>query len=70
MANNGYFDCFKDKMAAATGLGSTIGSNQDRIAAILQEDAVDPVVPTEQERDAASEKAQEEYFATRNDTAP
>ena len=40
MADNDYFDKFKDKLATAIRMGSTLGAHPHGVEAILQEDAV------------------------------
>jgi hypothetical protein len=63
LANNEYYDKFKDLVSIAERLGSNIGVQPDRVQAILQQIAADPDIPTEQERAQAREQAKDEYLA-------
>ena len=65
MSNSDYFDRFKDKIGTITRLNSTLGAHPHRVEDILQEDAADPDIPTDAERQAAVDKAQDQYFASR-----
>ena len=63
LADNEYYDKFKDLVSIAERLGSNIGAQADRVNAILQEIAADPDIPTEPERRQAREQAKDEYLA-------
>jgi hypothetical protein len=53
LANNKYYEKFKDLVTKAERLGSDIGAHADRTHGILDEIAADPDVPTNGEREQA-----------------
>jgi hypothetical protein len=59
LANNEYYDKFKDLVTIAKCLGSNIGAQTDRVEAILQTIAADPDVPTEAEQAQAQDQAKD-----------
>jgi hypothetical protein len=63
LADNEYYNKFKDLVSIAERLGSNIGVQPDRVQAILEEIAVDRDLPMEWERAQASEQAKDEYLA-------
>jgi hypothetical protein len=63
LANNEYYDKFKDLVANAERLGSDMGAHSARVEAILQEVAVDPDMPTAAETTQARERAKDEFLA-------
>jgi hypothetical protein len=63
LADNEYYDKFKDLVSIAERLGSDIGAQTDRVNTILQSIAADPDIPTELERRQAHEQAKDEYLA-------
>jgi uncharacterized membrane protein YgcG len=63
LANNEYYEKFKDLITNAERLGSDIGAHTDRVDAILEELAVDPDMPTEGEREQARERAKDQFLA-------
>ena len=63
LADNEYYDKFKDLVTIAERLGSNIGAQEERVNAILQQIAADPDMPTEAERTQASDQAKDRYLA-------
>lgn len=63
LANNEYYDKFKDLVTIAERLGSNIGAQTDQVEAILQTIAADPDMPTEAERAQAQDQAKDQYLA-------
>ena len=63
LANNEYYEKFKDLVTIAERLGSDIGAHSDRVDATLEEIAADPDVPTDAEREQARERAKDQFLA-------
>ena len=63
MANNEYYEKFKDLVTNSERLGGEIGVQTDRVNEILQDIATDPDAPTDNEREAARSQAKDEYLA-------
>jgi uncharacterized membrane protein YgcG len=63
LANNEYYERFKDLVTNADRLGGDIGGHSDRIDTLLEEIAVDPDMPTDVERDQARARAKDQYLA-------
>jgi hypothetical protein len=53
LANNEYYETFKDLVTNAEQLGSDIGAHSDRTDGILDKIAADPDVPTDGEKEQA-----------------
>jgi hypothetical protein len=64
VSNNDYYNRFKDKMATALQLGSSLGANSHHVNNILADNALDTASPTSTELATATEKAQDKYFTT------
>jgi hypothetical protein len=62
LANNDYYKKFKDLVTIAERLGSNIGAHSDRVSLALQDVAVDPDMPMEEEMERAKERAKDEYL--------
>jgi uncharacterized membrane protein YgcG len=63
LANNEYYERFKDLVTNADRLGGDIGGHSDRIDALLEDIAADPDMPTAVERDQARDRAKDQYLA-------
>jgi type II secretory pathway pseudopilin PulG len=63
LANNEYYEKFKDLVMNADRLGSDIGAHFDRVDSILNEIADDPNMPTDVERERARERAKDQFLA-------
>jgi hypothetical protein len=63
LANNEYYEKFKDLVTNAERLGSDIGAHSDRTATILDEIAADPDMPTDAEREQARDRAKDQYLS-------
>lgn len=60
LADNEYYDKFKDLVSIVEWLGSNLEVQNGRVETILQEIAADPDIPTAQERAQARERAKDE----------
>jgi hypothetical protein len=63
LANNKYYEKFKDLVTNAERPGSDIGAHADRTDGILDEIAADPDVPTNGEREQARDQAKDQFLA-------
>ena len=63
LANNEYYEKFKDLVTNANRLGSTIRAHPQCINTLLTGIAVDPTKPTNAEREQASEVAKDQFLA-------
>jgi hypothetical protein len=63
LANNEYYEKFKDLVTNAERLGSDIGAHSDRTDSILDEIAADPDMPTDGEKEQARERAKDQFLA-------
>jgi hypothetical protein len=63
LANNEYYEKFKDQVTNAERLGSDISAHSDRTEVILEETAADPDLPTDAERAQAQDRAKDQFLA-------
>jgi heptaprenylglyceryl phosphate synthase len=63
LANNKYYNKFKDLVSIAKWLGSNLGVQNALVETILEEIAADPDIPMVQERAQARVRAKDEYLA-------
>jgi hypothetical protein len=63
LANNEYYEKFKDLVTNAERLGSDIGAHSDRTDGILDEIAADPDMPTKGEKEQAHDRAKDQFLA-------
>ena len=63
MSDNAYYQRFQDAVDIAERAGGAVGVQEDRIIAELEHVALDPDVPTEEERARATQIARNKYLA-------
>ena len=63
MSDNDYYQRFQDAVDVAERAGGAVGVQEDRIIAELEHLALDPDVPTEEERSRATQIARDKYLA-------
>jgi hypothetical protein len=63
LANNKYYEKFKDLVTNAERLGSDIGAHADCTDGILDEIAADPDMPIDGEREQARDRAKDRFLA-------
>jgi hypothetical protein len=63
LANNQYYEKFKDLVTNAERVGSDFGAHSNRTKAILEEIATDPDLPTDAEREQARDQAKDQFLA-------
>jgi hypothetical protein len=63
LANNEYYEKFKDLVTNAERLGSDIGAHPDRTETILEAIVANPDLPTNAEREQARDRAKDQFLA-------
>jgi heptaprenylglyceryl phosphate synthase len=63
LANNEYYEKFKDLVTNAEQQGSNIGAHSDRMEAILEEIATNLDLPIYAEREQARDRAKDQFLA-------
>ena len=63
MSDNDYYQRFQDAVDVTERAGGAVGVQEDRIIAELEHVALDPDVPTEEERTRATQIARDKYLA-------
>ena len=63
MSDNDYYQRFQDAVDVTEHAGGAVGVQEDRIIAELEHVALDPDVPTEEERTRATQIARDKYLA-------